>query len=510
MRQSRQARPDPVPLPRRVRRYLAAATAALLAAAALASGAPASASEASFLVRGPDAGAAAAAVHDAGGSVEARIDLIGAVAARLSPTAAARLTAAGYAVTPDVAAHLTGAAFDGDEDVSFTALNPGPRWDPTAGEGVTIALVDTGVASTPALEGRLVRGPDFSDEGDGIDRYGHGTFMAGLIAAADGPHHGVAPAARVVSVKVAGRDGDTTLSRVLEGIAWVVDHAEEHEIRVLNLSFAADIPGAWRADPLSAAVEAAWASGIVVAAAAGNGGTDKLPSPGRDPWVLTVGASDPAGTADPADDTVPSWSGRGHTGPVTKPELVAPGVDVVSLRVPGSTLDTDFPAARIGQDHFRGSGTSMSTALTSGAAAVALWAHPEATPDDVKGALVAAARPSIDSLDLGAALEMPAAPEWWQAHPVATGDEDDGSEVGPADRMPWAGARWSGARWSGARWSGARWSGARWSGARWSGARWSGARWSGARWSGARWSGARWSGARWSAAVWSGVDPNSP
>jgi serine protease AprX len=146
----------------------------------------------------------------------------------------------------------------------------------------------------------------------------------------------------------------------------------------------------------------------------------------------------------------------------------------------------------------------MAAAMTSGAAAVLLADHPNATPDDVKGAIVDAARPLAGSnggaLDLDAADHASPQPSWEQHHPIAF----DGLGMG-LRQMPWSGARWSGARWSGARWSGARWSGARWSDFDWSGARWSGARWSGARWSGARWSGARWSGARWSDFDWAGA-----
>src|SRR5262249_34726803 len=148
-----------------------------------------------------------------------------------------------------------------------------------AGAGSVVALVDTGVAETPDLQGRLVRGPDFSGEGDGIDHYGHGTFMAGVIAgdgsasSNDRVHHvGGAPGATVVAVKVAGADGSTSVSRVIAGIGWVVAHADEYGINVLNLSFGVDFPLPYVVNPLAAASEAAWASGITVVVAAGNEG----------------------------------------------------------------------------------------------------------------------------------------------------------------------------------------------------------------------------------------------
>jgi serine protease AprX len=439
--------------------------------------------------------AAAAAVASVGGTVDHGLALVGGVAARIPAGSLDHDN--DVVVVPDAAMHVTSSGFGGSA-AAVAALNPGTHWDTTAGEGVGVALVDTGVADVPALAGHVVHGADFSDEGDGVDRYGHGTFMAGLVSS-------VAPGATIVSVKVAGRDGSTTLSQVLDGIGWVVEHADEHELRVLNLSFGVDMPMSWRADPLSAAVEAAWASGITVVASSGNDGRGTVTAPGRDPWVLTVGATDGHGTASTSDDTVPSFSGSGRVPPrLAKPEVVAPGVDVVSLRAPGSYLDETYPAARIGDDGFRGSGTSMATALTSGAAAVVTWAHPDATPDDVKGALVdSAARlanGSAHAVDLGAALDIDAA-DWDQTLP--------GVGEGPADdnvRMPWAATRWSATRWSYTRWSATRWSATRWSATRWSATRWSATRWSATRWSGTRWSGTRWSGTRWSGTRWSSAE----
>jgi serine protease AprX len=125
-----------------------------------------------------------------------------------------------------------------------------------------------------------------------------------------------------------------------------------------------------------------------VVTAAGNqaGG---VTAPGLDPYVLTVGALDPTGTSDP----VPGWSGSGpDTAGRPKPDLLAPGVGLVGLRAPGSTIDLANPAARVGGSYFRGSGTSMATALVAGAAAAVAAAHADWGPDEVKAALVATAR----------------------------------------------------------------------------------------------------------------------
>jgi serine protease AprX len=467
----------------------------LLSALAPATTAAAAVSGESVVVLAGSTADAAAAVRSAGGTVTRTLDVVHGVSARVrTATLAANHD---VVVVPDVRMHVTSEKYEPTrESPQFASLHVGRQWDKKAGEDVGVALVDTGVADVSGLKGKVVRAADFSGEGDGVDRYGHGTFMAGLIGAKD---FGVAPGADIISIKVAGRDGSTTLGQVVAGIGFAIDNAEDYGIRVLNLSFGVDMPMAWRGDPLSAAVEAAWASGITVVTSSGNDGAGTVTAPGRDPWVLTVGATDTQGTATTSDDAVADFSGSGTSARQRKPEVLAPGVDVVSLRAPGSYLDQAYPAARQGKNFFRGSGTSMSTALTAGAAAVVLWAHPEATPDDVKGALATSADDlrgtKAGALNVGAALNAEADPSWWQHLPVADGTD---TSYGPLDWMPWAlEGNWSGTRWSGTRWSGTRWSGTRWSGTRWSGTRWSGTRWSGTRWSGTRWSGTRWSAAEW-------------
>jgi hypothetical protein len=272
--------------------------------------------------------AAARAVDASGGVVTTPLEFLGGVAATLPSTAVAALQARpGITVTPDevVEVAATDTATDlgarlGPTDVAgqdqLAALSLPDHWSPASGAGVGVALLDTGVADLPELEGRVVRGPDLSGDGDGIDHHGHGTFMAGLIAA-DGrvrdeaePRFGVAPGAHIVSVKLAGRDGRTTMSRVLEGIGWAITNQDEHGIRVLSLSLGVATNRAPQADPLAMAVDAAWASGLTVVTASGNE-PGKVTSPGRSNWVVTVGATDTKGTPATGDDTLATWSGAG-------------------------------------------------------------------------------------------------------------------------------------------------------------------------------------------------------
>jgi serine protease AprX len=363
------------------------------------------------------------------------------------------------------------------------------------GAGVDVALIDSGVLGVPALDGpgKLVRGPDFSEDAydrdlRGLDAFGHGSHMAGVIAGNDPAtgYQGVAPGARVVSVKVAGADGVTSLVRVLMALDWVRRNRNSNglHIRVLNLSFGVDQRRSYVREPLAYAAEQLWNRGIAVVAAAGNqaDGTGSLDLPAADPFLIAVAATDANHTADTADDVIADFSSRDAVRP---PDFAAPGSAVVSLRVPGSTLDTEFPAARIGESFFRGSGTSQAAAVVSGLVAQLLEARPDLTPNQVKallkaGAVDLAEPASADGagrVDLARSLALatPSADEAAQHFEPAVmdlralwadlRDEADGTAPGVGTgENGWTGRRWSGQTWSGRRWSGRRWSGSDWSG----------------------------------------------
>ncbi|HEX9713998.1 MAG TPA: S8 family serine peptidase [Actinomycetota bacterium] len=426
------------------------------------------------------------------------------------------------------------------------------------GAGVDVALIDSGVVPVNGLTapGKIVNGPDLSFESQSsslryVDTFGHGTHMAGIIAGSDdvlygepgkriaGNHDdfsGIAPDARILSIKVANETGATDVSQVLAAIDWVVQHRTSGglNIRVLNLSFGTDGVQDYELDPLTYAVEVAWRRGIVVVVAAGNNGkaTGQLNNPAYDPRIIAVGAADTLNTPSTADDVIPSWSSEGDG--LRNPDLVAPGRSVASLRAPGSYADRAHPEGRINSRFFRGSGTSQAAAMTSGAVALLLQQRPGLTPDQVKAILKSTANPlpAADTraqgaglIDVGAALRATTPLVAAQPFPLATGtgslDRSRGSARVVMDGVvlsgeqdifgeawngdPWSEASWSGASWSGGTWNGSEWTGASWSGVSWSGASWSGASWSGASWSGASWSGASWSGASWSGASWSGA-----
>lgn len=397
------------------------------------------------------------------------------------------------------------------------------------GRGVGVALIDSGIVPVAALAapGKVFYGPDFTPTGyfrqqRGLDGYGHGTFMAGLIAGRSpgasypyinsAAYVGVAPDAHIVSVKVADYNGATTESAVIAGMQWAVRHRSDPglNIKVMNLSLGVRDGLPYTIDPIDAAAEVAWKSGITVVAAAGNDGRTGLLAPANDPYVIAVGAVDGGNTLSVSDDTVATFSDIGDG--QRNPDIAALGTHIVSLRDPGSNIDQNFGwgAGSVTSELMRGSGTSESAAITSGAVALLVSQRPGISPDQVKATLKAYAMPlpnlqptnaGAGALNLAWVFPMPTAnsPQYW---PSASSWLIPSTNTGGSASSTPQGAVWSGAVWSAVNFSGAVWSGAVWSGAVWSGAVWSGAVWSGAKWTGAVWSGAVWSDANWQTVGW--------
>ena len=504
------------------------------------------------VVRRPGSGdAAERAVRDLGGTLTRDLPIINGFAARLDAARVPALAAGRGVAHVSLDRRMTVQGTVGTGPVA-SVYAKAVRADDLAktgntGAGVTVALVDTGVADLPDLAGRIVQVEtdplgtkgscvNLSGEAGCGDSYGHGTFLAGLIAgtgaASGGQYRGVAPGARIVSLKIAGRDGAADVSNVIAAIQWVVSFREKYGIRVLNLSLGTDSTQSYRVDPLNYAVERAWGSGIVVAVSASNRGpgAGTISKPGDDPFVLTVGAVDDRATSGIGDDRLPNFSSRGPTAAdgLAKPDVVAPGAHLVSLSAPGSEIATRFPSA-MPAPYRRGSGTSMATAVVSGSVALMLAANPALTPDRVKYALTATARPvaSTDRMAVGAgmvdvsgALAAPPGVANVGVPPSNGLGSIDASRgtvyVQANDPMgtvvcgllttqlllwdpvvltgEWTGASWYGASWYGASWYGASWYGASWYGASWYGASWYGASWYGET-EGASWYGASWYGA---------------
>ncbi|GHH99614.1 S8 family peptidase [Neobacillus kokaensis] len=266
------------------------------------------------------------------------------------------------------------------------------------GKGVTIAVVDTGIYPHQDLAGRITGFVDFvNNRTDPYDDNGHGTHCAG-DAAGDGTassfkYVGPAPEANLVGVKVLNKIGSGSLETVMQGIEWCIQHNERKEapkIDIISMSLGSTAQnfGSENEDPMVKIVEAAWASGIVVCVAAGNEGPDAktIASPGISDQVITVGALDDKNTPDTrADDDVASFSSRGPTiYGLIKPDILAPGVNIISLRSPNSYLDKLQKANRVDNDYFVLSGTSMATPICAGVVALMKQSKPNATPDEIK------------------------------------------------------------------------------------------------------------------------------
>ena len=395
------------------------------------------------------------------------------------------------------------------------------------GKGVTVAVLDTGISRLPDFAGRLVGGVDLSGEGDPFkDSFGHGTFVAGLIAgngaSSGGAYVGEAPGANLVSIKASGASGSTDLATVISGIQWAVQNRGSLGIQVLNISMGAPPFPSSVTNPLDRAVEAAWNSGITVVASAGNTGpmNGTITSPGDDPLVITVGAIDDKGTAATADDTMTDFSAVGPTAidGWFKPDLVAAGRSVISLRVPGSTIDTLYPSARIGTANFVGSGTSFSAAITSGAAALLKQLDPSnGNPDRIKGRLLGGAMkgpvgdPFVDgfgSMNVLNASQVKAtlkqtAPT--TATPVGATVSLFVTGAGSAwNGSAWNGSAWNGSAWNGSSWNGSAWNGSAWNGSAWNGSAWNGSSWNYGAWDGSAWNGSAWNGSSWNGSAWNG------
>ena len=267
------------------------------------------------------------------------------------------------------------------------------------GKGVTVAVVDSGVLKTKDLSKRVRANANFNTKYHGAaDRYGHGTFVAGVVAGSGSQsgnkYMGVAPRADVLNVRVSDDQGMSTESDVVSALQWVLDNKGKYNIRVVNLSLNSSVAQSYHTSPLGAACEILWFNGIVVVVAAGNNGTATLFPPANDPFVVTVGATDDKGTLSTTDDVVTTFSAYGTTeSGFAKPDLVAPGTKIIGLLPDNDRLSMSATrsANRIDKNYFKMSGTSVSAPMVSGAVALLLQDEPNLTPDQVKYRLKATA-----------------------------------------------------------------------------------------------------------------------
>jgi serine protease AprX len=373
-----------------------------------------------------------AAVVAAGGVVTGELPIIRGLAVQLPPRGRARLARNGAIAAVDVNAPIRSQIDRPDTDLATTypgSVFAPQTWRRATGSGVGVAVIDTGI------DGSL---PDFSDGSGGSrivasvvtnpdartagDTYGHGTHVAGIIAG-DGRHRplgdpvrgryvGIAPNANLIAVKASDDAGRGTILDAIYGLQFAVDHRDDLNIRVVNLSLASTVAQSYRTDPLDAAVESAYFHGILVVAAAGNrggeaGGTDY--APGNDPFALSVGAIDDHATPERGDDAVAAWSSTGPTqDAIAKPEIAAPGAHITSTLATGSAFAGLCPTCVVDGSYMRLGGTSMAAPVVAGVAALLFELHSGWTAEQVRSTLIETARDvsgGVDEVNAAAATE---------------------------------------------------------------------------------------------------------
>jgi subtilisin family serine protease len=276
------------------------------------------------------------------------------------------------------------------------------------GQGVGIALLDSGITYHKALGARVAANVSFvTGDASTDDGYGHGTHIAGIITGTGGYsttseyNGGIAPGAHLVNVRVLDDEGKGYTSDVIAGIDWVIANRSRYNIRVINMSLGHPVTEPSALDPLCLAVKRAYDAGLMVVVSAGNRGKDEsgamilggVTSPGNSPHAITVGALNTWNTVSRSDDTITTYSSRGPTryDLAAKPDLSAPGNKVVSLEANGSRLTAMYPEFHVSgygsNAYSRLSGTSMAAGMVTGGVALLLQGNPYMTPARVKFAV---------------------------------------------------------------------------------------------------------------------------
>ncbi len=260
------------------------------------------------------------------------------------------------------------------------------------GAGVSIAFLDTGIFAHKDFMYPRVRIRIFKDfvnqRGVPYDDNGHGTFMAGVAAGngymSKGQYAGVAPRANIISLKTMDKKGGGDSTNILKAMQWIIDNKKFYNIRIVSVSL-----GAYpkEVDMLSKGAGAMWDAGLFVAAAAGNSGPvpGSITTPGINPKVMTVGAADDRRTINKSDDIVAEFSGRGPVGKISKPDILAPGVDIIST--------ASFDNQKQINGYTKMTGTSVATPIIAGAAALLIQADSRLRPIDIKKILLKHAYP---------------------------------------------------------------------------------------------------------------------
>jgi serine protease AprX len=398
-----------------------------------------------------------------------------------------------------------------------SAVDVWPNWSSPPANAPTIAVVDSGIqANRSDFSGRILAQVNLTSLGPNSagDGFGHGTFVAGIAAGAAGGYAGAMPTANLLSIDVMNDLGQGTVSDVIRACDWILANKAKYNIQVANFSLHAASMASVMFDPLDQAVEKLWLNGVVVVAAAGNYGTDPVPSgvpfaPGNDPFVITVGATDIGNGKGAGDDSVAPWSAYGYTPDgFWKPDIGAPGRYLIGPVPSLANLPLTRPDKVTAPGYMQLSGTSFSAPFVSAAAATLRALNPTWTPDQVKGALmVSASSEPMNNREVGVGDVSIASARYVTAPPNPNASLDrylttaaDGTNVFNA--TAWRTAALANKAWDTVAWSDVAWSDAAWASVAWSDAAWADAAWATAAWSTVAWSDVAWASVAWSDAAW--------
>ena len=361
----------------------------------------------------------------------------------------------------------------------------------TQGMGVTVAIVDSGIAPNADLRTNVdsesvIARVNFVGSSGLVDDYnGHGSHIAGIIAGNGGRSRntfmGVAPKAKLIDVKVLDDQGRGTTSAVVSGLQWINDNRVNYNIKVLNMSLNSAVMESYNTNPLNAALEILWFNKVISVVSAGNTSTTQMYPPANDPFVITVGAVDDKGTVAITDDTVATFSSYGTTvDGFAKPDLVAPGRNIISvLASDDCNLVLQYGSYAItlnGVRFFKMSGTSMASAVVAGAVALLLQDEPNLNPDQVKYRLKATASTAwagYTAAKAGAGyLDIFAAVNGTTTQTANTGTRASAALFSGSQPPVWGSVNWSSVNWSSVNWSSVNWSSVNWSSVNWSSVDW--------------------------------------
>ncbi|MBE0695579.1 MAG: S8 family peptidase [Anaerolineaceae bacterium] len=404
------------------------------------------------------------------------------------PTFEARLVDANPVALPTLPAEYI--SVSGLKQVFNKVIRATDIWNETPayvqGQGVSVAVVDSGIFNHPEIRGRLLRSVNFNQAyHNAADRYGHGTLVSSVIAA-DGSttkkgYMGIAPKTNLLNVRVSDDQGFATEADVVAGLQWILQNKDTYAIRVVNLSLNTTSADSYLLSPLDAACEILWFNGIVVVVSAGNNGAGVVYPPANDPFVITVGAADDRGTVSLADDLMATFSASGVTPDgIHKPDLVAPGRNIIAYLPDNALLGMGIshPKNRVDKNLFRMSGTSLSAPMVAGAVALLLQDEPNLTPDQVKYRLMATAAqtalwPGYDPERAGAGyLDVYGAVK-------GTSSESANQDL-TASQLLWSGSdpvTWSSVSWNSVSWNSVAWNSVAWNSVAWNSVSWNSDYW---------------------------------